>query len=308
MALVSRQNLFPTCSTVVVHLVIVASLFWSWHVMPPTLPPPQPSIKAKLIKMSAVPAKMRPKPVDKKAPIAPRNEPVEQPEPPKPEPKPPEPKPDPKKEEVKKQEEEKAISLAKKKEEEKKQAEVEKQKQEDLKKVEIEKKKQEEEKKKKDEEEKKKKEQEAKKKAEEQKKREADAKRKKLEAQRKAELARELSDEVAEDEQYLDAQADEEAAMSYMDVIREAVARNWSRPPSARNGMVVVLTIRLIPNGQVVDVSVATSSGSDAYDRSAVAAVHKAERFPELQELPSHVFDANYRQFNISFRPEDLRL
>jgi colicin import membrane protein len=302
MALVSRQNLFPTLFTLVIHVVIVASLFWSWHVMPPTLPPPPPSIKAKLIKMNAVPAKMRPKPVDKKAPVANRNEPVEQPEPPKPEPKP-EPK---KQDEAKKQEEQKAISLAKKKEEEKK-AEAEKKKQEDLKKAELEKKKQEEEKKKKAEDEKKKKEQEAKKKAEEQKKREAEARRKK-EAQRKAELARQLSDEMADDEQYLDAQADQEAAMSYENLIQQVVEQNWSRPPSARNGMKVVLVIQLIPNGQVVDVSIASSSGNDAFDRSAVAAVKKAERFPELQQLPARVFDEHFRRFKMVFNPEDLRL
>lgn len=298
-AIVRRQNLFPTFITVVIHFVIVAALFWSWHVMPPTLPPPPPSIKAKLIKMNAVPARMRPKPVDKKAPVAPRNEPREEPEPPKPEPKP-EPQ---KQDEQKKQEEQKAISLAKKQEQEKKaKAEADKKKQ-----VELEKKKQEEAKKK-AEDDKKKKEQEAKKKAEEKKKRDAEALKKKLAEQRKRELARELSDEFAEDEQYLDAQADEEAAMSYMDVIRQAVEQNWSRPPSARNDMQVELTIQLIPNGQVVDVSIARSSGNDAFDRSAIAAVRKAERFPELQQLPGNVFDAHFRRFKLLFRPEDLRL
>lgn len=96
--------------------------------------------------------------------------------------------------------------------------------------------------------------------------------------------------------------------MSYMDVIRQAVEQNWSRPPSARNDMQVELAIQLIPNGQVVDVSIARSSGNDAFDRSAVAAVRKAERFPELQELPAHVFDAHFRRFKLLFRPEDLRL
>jgi len=246
--------------------------------------------------MNAVPARMRPKPVDKKAPVAPRNEPREEPEPPKPEPKP-EPQ---KQEEQKQQEEKRQVDIRKKQEQEKK-------KQEDLKKAELEKKKEEEDKKK-AEEEKKKKEQEAKKKAEEQKKKDAEAKRKKLEAQRKAELARQLTDEVADDEQYLDAQADEEAAMSFMDVIRQAVERNWSRPPSARNDMQVELAIQLIPNGQVVDVTVARSSGNDAFDRSAVAAVRKAERFPELQQLPAGAFDAHFRRFRLLFRPEDLRL
>jgi len=58
----------------------------------------------------------------------------------------------------------------------------------------------------------------------------------------------------------------------------------------------------------VVDVSIARSSGNEAFDRSAMAAVRKAERFPELQQLPGNVFDAHYRRFRLLFRPEDLRL
>jgi len=72
--------------------------------------------------------------------------------------------------------------------------------------------------------------------------------------------------------------------------------------------MKVVLMIQLIPNGQVVDVSIASSSGNDSFDRSAVAAVKKAERFPELQQLPAHVFDEHFRRFKMVFNPEDLRL
>ena len=190
-AIVSRNNLFPTIFTACIHVVILVALFWSWHVMPPTLPSPPLSIKAKLIKMNAVPARMRPRPVDKKAPVAPRHDVQEEPEPPKPQPKP---EPQKQEEQKKQEEQQKQINLAKKQEQEKKdKAEAEKKKQDDLKQqVEIEKKKQDEEKKK-AEADKKKKEQEDKKKAEEKKKREAEALRKKLAEQRKHELARELT-------------------------------------------------------------------------------------------------------------------
>ena len=38
--------------------------------------------------------------------------------------------------------------------------------------------------------------------------------------------------------------------------IQAAVIGRWTRPPSARNGMVSILSIQLVPTGEVVGVSV----------------------------------------------------
>lgn len=100
----------------------------------------------------------------------------------------------------------------------------------------------------------------------------------------------------------------EQQAQSYAAVIQQAVIAQWSRPASARNGMEVLLDIQLIPNGTVISVTVAKSSGNDAFDRSAVAAVKKAERFPELAQMDSVVFEQYFRNFRMRFNPEDLRL
>ena len=102
--------------------------------------------------------------------------------------------------------------------------------------------------------------------------------------------------------------ADEVTAMSYMSVVKAAIESNWSRPPSARNGMQVILAIQLVPTGDVVNVDVAQSSGNEAFDRSALVAVDKTEGFPELAELEPHVFEQYYRRFKLVFKPEDLRL
>ena len=89
--------------------------------------------------------------------------------------------------------------------------------------------------------------------------------------------------------------------------IRAAVINRWTRPPSARNGMVSVLSIQLVPTGEVVGVSVLQSSGNSAFDRSAMNAVERAGRFPEVAELEDRVFEANFRRFQLIFKPEDLR-
>jgi len=113
---------------------------------------------------------------------------------------------------------------------------------------------------------------------------------------------------VAAEEQELEATATaEEMAASYAALIQQTVVNYWSRPPSARNGMEALLAIQLIPTGEVVSVSVLKSSGSTAFDRSAINAVEKAGSFPELQKLPSGEFEKTFRRFRLLFRPEDLR-
>jgi len=99
----------------------------------------------------------------------------------------------------------------------------------------------------------------------------------------------------------------EEMSASYAALIRDTVTNYWSRPPSARNGMEAVLAIQLVPTGEIVSVSVLRSSGSAAFDRSAVNAVEKAGSFPELQNLPPREFEQTFRRFQLLFRPEDLR-
>lgn len=159
----------------------------------------------------------------------------------------------------------------------------------------------------------------AKKKAEAEAKKSAEAKKKadalkKAQAERNAKEAeekrrqQEIASALAEEEALLTAEVSDAVAQSYIAMIVDRIGRNWSRPPSARRGMICELRIQLIPTGEVVSVVVTKSSGNSAFDRSAEQAVRKAERFPELQKLDSADFDRNFRQINITFDPQDLRL
>lgn len=90
-------------------------------------------------------------------------------------------------------------------------------------------------------------------------------------------------------------------------IIQRAVINRWTRPPSARNGMRAVLEIALVPTGDVVGVAVLSTSGNLAFDRSAINAVEKAGRFPEVKELERALFERDFRRFQLIFKPEDLR-
>ena len=98
--------------------------------------------------------------------------------------------------------------------------------------------------------------------------------------------------------------ADNAAAATYRAGIYQRIVDNWSRPPSARNGMEVELRVELVPTGDVVAVTILRSSGNAAFDQSAEAAVRKARRFEVPKE--SRLFEQRFRRFNLLFRPEDL--
>lgn len=112
-----------------------------------------------------------------------------------------------------------------------------------------------------------------------------------------------LQDEaIAEDDG--DAEA---ATMTYSDAIAQAIVREWSRPPSARNDMQARMVVELTPAGDLLGVEIADSSGNAAFDRAAEAAVRKAarrDRFPVPPERS--LFEAQFRRFTLLFKPEDL--
>ncbi|MEZ5595868.1 MAG: cell envelope integrity protein TolA [Pseudomonadales bacterium] len=142
-------------------------------------------------------------------------------------------------------------------------------------------------------------------KAEEEARRKAEA----LRQQRLQELASQSFEEALQEEEDAQDAADaeavaDEAAMSYSQGINELVVANWSRPPSARNGMKALLLVELVPTGDLVNVSVVESSGNPAFDRSAEQAVRKARKFEVPKE--SSLFEARFRRFYLLFQPEDL--
>ena len=98
----------------------------------------------------------------------------------------------------------------------------------------------------------------------------------------------------------------DEQILAYIGQVQRDIVSRWSRPPSARNGMQAILRVRLVPTGEVIDVSVEQSSGNEAFDRSALLAVERSERF----QVPSdpNLFEKNFRSFTVLFRPEDLLL
>ncbi|QHF02303.1 Cell division and transport-associated protein TolA [Pseudomonas asturiensis] len=133
-----------------------------------------------------------------------------------------------------------------------------------------------------------------------------EAARKSAEDKKAQALADLLSDKPERQQALADERGDETAG-SFDDLIRVRASEGWSRPPSARNNMSVVLQIGMLPDGTIASVSVAKSSGDGPFDSSAVAAVKNIGRLTEMQGLKPADF-APYRSFKMTFTPGDLAL
>ncbi|WP_415903895.1 cell envelope integrity protein TolA [Neptuniibacter sp. QD48_55] len=218
---------------------------------------------------------------------------------------------------IRKAEEDKKRKADEKRKQEKAKKEAEKKKQLEKKKAEAEKKRKADEKRKKEAAKKKAKQDRLKKAAAEKKRKEAE-KKAAAEKKRKAEAAaKKQAEEKARNEALMKAlqaeeaalQAEEQraAAMSYEAYIVTQITRNWRRSPTARNGMVVEITVHFLPSGRVNDLYVSKSSGDARFDNDALRAIERVQVFEKLQDMDSVVFDRYFRKRVLRFRPEDLR-
>lgn len=89
----------------------------------------------------------------------------------------------------------------------------------------------------------------------------------------------------------------------YKTMVRQQVMRYWI----VQNGLAkqdpTKLFVRVAPTGTVLDVKVLESSGNDALDRSAVAAVYKASPLPVPQD--PELF-RSFRELRLILRPDSI--
>lgn len=85
--------------------------------------------------------------------------------------------------------------------------------------------------------------------------------------------------------------------------IQAKIYKTWRYPPSARPTMVVMVSIQLVPTGEVINVSITKGSGNEAIDRSVLAAVKRASPLPVPKD--SRLFEQQFRNFSMEFSPKD---
>jgi len=89
-------------------------------------------------------------------------------------------------------------------------------------------------------------------------------------------------------------------------ILVERIISNWKRPASARNGMAVVIDIKMARDGGVRSVTVVKSSGDKAFDQSATSAIKAVKAIPEMSQVSDSTYKQLYKERRVRFSPEDL--
>lgn len=87
----------------------------------------------------------------------------------------------------------------------------------------------------------------------------------------------------------------------YKTLILQQIQQNWIMPQQIDN-LFCILEIRLAPGGVVLGVKLIKSSGNEALDHSAIAAVNKATPLPVPTD--PQIFNA-FRKFTLTVKPEE---
>jgi colicin import membrane protein len=135
--------------------------------------------------------------------------------------------------------------------------------------------------------------------AAEEKKRKAAAEKKRKAAEAKKRKLAEQHKREAQLRAEMDAERDATEIELYAARIQEAIEMEWLRPMGVGDGLSCTLRIRMAPGGSVIAAQVVRSSGSSAFDRSAEAAVRKADPLP----APSGRLFERFRDINFEFAP-----
>ncbi len=91
----------------------------------------------------------------------------------------------------------------------------------------------------------------------------------------------------------------------YKALILQTISQHWIIPTNVDKHLTAELLIRLAPGGLVLDVELIKSSGDEALDRSARAAVFKSSPLPVPTDTDAF---ASFKQFVLKVKPENVLL
>ena len=87
----------------------------------------------------------------------------------------------------------------------------------------------------------------------------------------------------------------------FSSIIEEQIRAVWKKP-IVPEGLSVELVLSLVPTGEILDVKIKRPSGNEAFDRSALIAVARVNKFENLS-MSAKLFDDNFRNFTLIFKP-----
>ena len=143
----------------------------------------------------------------------------------------------------------------------------------------------------------------------------AEVKKKQREVEKSQKIAENLRIQKAKEAQAMEEQKQQAAARArkaqmmseaekFKVLIVTAISKQWILPENVDDSLSSQFHIRLAPDGTVLDVQLAQSSGDSILDRSAQTAIYKASPLPVPTD--AQLFEM-FRSIRLTVRPENVR-
>ncbi len=89
----------------------------------------------------------------------------------------------------------------------------------------------------------------------------------------------------------------------YSFIIKKQIVSQWRKPSQLSSDLKVEIRLTLVPTGEIINAKILKTSGNQIFDDSALRAISKVGTFENLQ-MPSSLFEKQFRQFILVFNPE----
>ena len=111
-----------------------------------------------------------------------------------------------------------------------------------------------------------------------------------------------LSDLLEQEESIILSQ-EQEQIFFYSQKIINTLENAWMKPRNIPEGLVANLRLHIQSNGRISKVYLIKSSGNIRFDNSALQAVRRVETLNFFNEIPSSLYNKEFKKIAVSFKP-----
>ena len=111
-----------------------------------------------------------------------------------------------------------------------------------------------------------------------------------------------LSDLLEQEESIILSQ-EQEQIFFYSQKIINTLENAWMKPRNIPEGLVANLRLHIQSTGRISKVYLIKSSGNIRFDNSALQAVRRVETINFLNEIPSSIYNKEFKKIAVSFKP-----
>ena len=111
-----------------------------------------------------------------------------------------------------------------------------------------------------------------------------------------------LSDLLEQEKSVVLSKQDEQI-LFYSQKIIHTIEDAWMKPRNIPEGLVANLRLNIQPTGRILRVDLLKSSGNIRFDNSALQAVRRVETLNFFNEIPSGLYNKEFKKIALSFKP-----